>query len=91
MKLSQRGWATEENKGHAQYESVDLCIRDYASYQRYILYLAKKQGYVINSEIDYLWLLDNLPFDNGSRYAEDPKYTERLKEHMKKLKKSVSW
>jgi hypothetical protein len=91
MKLSQRGWAIEENRGHAKYDDVVLSVRDYAAYQRNILFLAKKQGYVIDTEEQYLWLLDNLPFDNGARYAEDKQYTERLRSHMKKLKKSVSW
>jgi len=50
------------------------------------LYMAKEQSYIINSDEQYLWLLDNLPFDKGSRYAEDPNYTKSLRLHMKKLK-----
>jgi uncharacterized FlgJ-related protein len=33
MKLSQRGWAIEENKGHAKYDDVALSCQDYAAYQ----------------------------------------------------------
>ena len=86
MKRSQRGWATEENRGHASYASIEESVRDYASYQRMILYMAKEQGYIINSDEEYLWLLDNLPFGKGRRYAEDPNYTKSLRAHMKKLK-----
>lgn len=86
MKRSQRGWATEENRGHASYASIEESVRDYAAYQRMILYMAKQHGYIINSDEQYLWLLDNLPFDKGSRYAEDPNYTKSLRSHMKKLK-----
>ena len=76
----------EENRGHASYASIEESVRDYASYQRMILYMAKEQGYIINSDEQYLWLLDNLPFGKGSRYAEDPNYTKSLRAHMKKLK-----
>lgn len=86
MKLSQRGWAMEENRGHASYASIEESVREYAAYQRMILFMAKEQSYIINSDEQYLWLLDNLPFDKGSRYAEDPNYTKSLRLHMKKLK-----
>lgn len=86
MKLSGRGWALEENRGHASYKTIEESVRDYAAYQRMILFMAKQQGYIINSDEQYLWLLDNLPFGKGSRYAEDPDYTKSLRFHMKKLK-----
>ena len=86
MKLSSRGWALEENRGHASYASIEESVREYAAYQRMILFMAKEQGYIINSDEQYLWLLDNLPFGNGMRYAEDPNYTKSLRSHMKKLK-----
>jgi len=86
MKLSGRGWALEEKRGHASYKSIEESVRDYAAYQRMILFMAKQQGYIINSDEQYLWLLDNLPFGGGSRYAEDPNYTKSLRFHMQKLK-----
>lgn len=91
MKVSQRGYALKEKNGHAAYSDVKESILDYGAYQRCILHLASKRGLKIETEEQYLWLLNNLPFGPNSRYAEDKEYTQRVRFHMEKLKKSVSW
>ena len=85
MKMHKRGRAKGVKNGHAYYDSFKDSILDYRTYQQMILAKAKEQGYKINSEEDYLWLLDNLPHCRNCRYAEDISYTKKLREHMRLL------
>jgi flagellum-specific peptidoglycan hydrolase FlgJ len=85
MKMHRRGKAKGIRNGHAYYESFKDSILDYLVYQQMILRLAKEQGYVIKTDEDYLWLLDHLPHCTNCRYAEDPNYVQKLREHMRLL------
>jgi len=71
--------------GHANYANVYQSLKDYRRYQRMILRLARKQGYIIKSEEDYLWLLEHLPHCKNCRYAEDLQYTNKLRSLLKEL------
>jgi len=71
--------------GHANYANVYQSLKDYRRYQRMILRLARKQGYIIKSEEDYLWLLEHLPQCKNCRYAEDLQYTNKLRRLLKEL------
>ena len=85
MKMHRRGRAKGVRNGHAYYESFKDSILDDLVSQQMILRLAKEQGYVIKTDEDYLWLLDHLPHCTNCRYAEDPNYVQKLREHMRLL------
>jgi flagellum-specific peptidoglycan hydrolase FlgJ len=71
-------YSTEIRAGHSAYKNAALSLAEYLKYQKMILRLARKK-YKIETEDDYLWLLDHLPHCKGCRYAEDPLYTTKLR------------
>lgn len=79
MKHNKRGYSKGIKNGHAYYESDIDSFMDYLAWQRQML--GEKQ---IKTDEEYLYFLDHLPGDR--RYAEDPKYTDKLRTIMKKFK-----
>ncbi len=77
-KRKDRTYSTETRAGHSAYKNAALSLAEYLKYQKMILCLARKK-YKIETEDDYLWVLDHLPHCRGCRYAEDPLYTTKLR------------
>lgn len=82
MKYNKRGWAIGKNRGHAMYKSSAYSLMDYRDWQRKCLKLRPD----IQTEEDYIRMLDNLPICNGCRYAEDPEYTNKVRSRVKLLR-----
>lgn len=85
MKHNSRGYSEGEKNGHASYKVPENSFRDYAAWQRKLV-----NSKNIASEEEYLRALDNLPsppWKQGSRYAEDPQYTNKLRGIMKEIRR----
>ncbi len=81
MKYNTRGYAIGKHRGHAKYSSYEDSILDYASWQKRVLALAPD----VDTDEEYIALLDNLPICKGCRYAEDPNYTQSIRLRMAQL------
>ena len=86
MKMNKRGIAKKVCEGHAYYNTVLDAIEDYRLYQSRMLYLARQQGRPCETNEDYFALLEDLPHLRGHRYAQDPKYIDKLKARMAYMK-----
>lgn len=86
MKYNRRGYANSTNRGHAAYASDILSLKDYSAWQKRVLKLRPD----VDTEEEYIQVLDNLPFCDGCRYAEDLEYTNKIREYIRLLKKLES-
>lgn len=75
MKYNTRGHAVGINRGHAKYETSAQSLLDYRDWQRKCLKLRPD----IDTEEEYISMLDSLPICKGCRYAEDPFYTTKVR------------
>lgn len=82
MKHNRRGYSLRVQNGHACYNNKADSFRDYAAWQKRLL--SKRP---CKSDEDYLYLLDHLPWFQGARYAEDPNYTNKLRQIMAEIEK----
>lgn len=73
MKWNKRGFASSVNRGHAKYASQAYSLMDYKAWQDNVLRLRP-----VDTEREYLELLNNLPLCGGCRYAEDLEYTDKV-------------
>lgn len=78
MKHNGRGYSKYERLGHAYYDNEVDSMLDYMAWQKQML-----GSRIIKSDTDYLNFLNNLP--GGRRYAEDKRYTEKLRKIILKL------
>lgn len=74
MKESRRDFDIGSQHGHANYPNWIASVRDYAAWQKVM-----GGSKIVNNE-DYLYFLDHLP--GNRRYAEDLRYTEKLRKIM---------
>lgn len=80
MKYNTRGYAIGIHRGHAKYSNYEDSLLDYASWQKRVLKLKNVQ-----TDEEYLKLLDNLPICKNCRYAEDINYTKSIRKRMEQL------
>lgn len=78
MRHNNRGFSIKEQNGHACYANHIDSVKDYVQWQK--MCFRYKQ---IDSEEEYINMLDDLPFRKGSRYAEDLSYTSKVREILK--------
>lgn len=83
MRFNSRGFALKPNLGHAYYDNVAQSVRDYAAWQHRMLQLRPD----INTEDEYIQMLDSLPIGKGLRYAEDTTYTQKIRLRINELHK----
>lgn len=72
--------AVGENLGHAKFESIGDAALDYIKRQDYWIPIFERNYFKIESEQDYLCFLEK------TGYAEDPNYTNKLRNIIKRLK-----
>lgn len=85
MKYNNRGHAVGVNRGHAKYTSSAQSLLDYKVWQQKCLKLRPD----INTEEEYIQMLDNLPLCKGCRYAEDPIYTDKVRDRVRLLREMM--
>lgn len=85
MKYNTRGWATGVNRGHAKYPSSAYSLLDYRDWQRQCLRLRPD----VDTEEEYIDMLDNLPLCKGCRYAEDVQYTRKVRDRIALIRKTM--
>lgn len=94
MKESSRNYDIGTNRGHAMYPHVGhrgLCniqcflpsLYDYRDWQQQMMPLDK-----IKTNNEYIYYLQNRP--NGLKYAEDPKYPQRISHYLKIIDECLS-
>jgi hypothetical protein len=81
MKESARKFDNGSNLGHATYSNSYASLLDYRAWQRRCLNLRPD----VNTEEEYLQMLDSLPICRGCRYAEDKNYTNSLRLRIRQL------
>lgn len=79
MKYSKKSkYALGTKNGHAYYETTSHSLLDYRDWQK-----RRSNNKIFESDEEYLYFLDHLP--GGMRYAEDPQYTNKLRNIIKQL------
>lgn len=82
MKHNRRGFSKGVQYGHALYLRDIDSIKDYAAWQRNMLRLRPD----VDTEEEYIQMLDSLPICKGCRYAEDRTYTQKIRNRIEELK-----